>query len=518
MNRAVGAVVLLLWAVVVSSIALVAQTRVPRPSDDVRAALARISAPSMSGHVEFLSSDLLQGRSTPSPGLDIAASYIAAQFRRAGLDPVGNDGYFQTSPWVLDEQPQDGFEFRLRLGDHEVTATRKQLSYVSPRTIDLQAAPVTKIDFSVRMLPPTAEEVKGKVVLTQGPGIGGADLAARMRAFNESLWQVARLEPALIVMVSRPPFVADSAPRLSEVGGSGAARPQDLILEVNSTELQKLFPSMAADASAQMDVRAPAARRTPLQLRNVVGLLRGSDPVLQHTYVVLSAHYDHQQPRQGGQDNVFNGANDNASGTASIIEIASALATLKTKPKRSILFVAFFGEEQSMLGSDYYIRHPVVPLEKTVANVNLEQMGRTDDSDGVKLRKASVTGFDYTDMPEVFVAAGKSTGIDVYRDARKLQGQGMSLGDRLFTNSDNLSFAAAGIPAHTISVAFSFPDQHAVGDHWDKIDYTNMAAVDRMVALGTLMLADSPAEPRWKDGIDRTANYVDASRKLRSGR
>ncbi len=128
-------------------------------------------------------------------------------------------------------------------------------------------------------------------------------------------------------------------------------------------------------------------------LRNVAGILPGSDPALRDQYVLLTAHYDHLGHTFAG---IFHGANDNASGTVSVIEIARELGALPTHPKRSILFIAFFGEEEGFLGSNYYTHHPLVPLKNTVANINLEQVGRTDDTTGQKVAEFAFTGPSYT--------------------------------------------------------------------------------------------------------------------------
>src|SRR6185369_9037526 len=132
---------------------------------------------------------------------------------------------------------------------------------------------------------------------------------------------------------------------------------------------------------------------------NVVGLLRGSDPVLQDSYVLVTAHYDHVGTDPSREaDPIFNGANDDGSGTVGVIELASALSRLNPRPKRSILFMTFFGEELGLVGSRYYGRHPLVPLAKTIAQVNMEQIGRTDDSEGPQVGTLAVTGFDFSDV------------------------------------------------------------------------------------------------------------------------
>jgi Zn-dependent M28 family amino/carboxypeptidase len=247
----------------------------------------------------------------------------------------------------------------------------------------------------------------------------------------------------------------------------------------------------------------PAQVEKPVRLRNVIGLLRGSDPALKDSYVLVTAHYDHLGMRPGtGGDNIFNGANDDGSGTVSVIELASALSSLKPRPKRSIVFMTFFGEEKGLLGSRYYGRHPAFPIEKTIADVNLEQVGRTDSSEGPQIANASLTGFDYSDVGMTLKSAGELTGITVYKHEQN--------SDAFFARSDNQALADQGVPAHTLCTAFVYPDYHGVGDHWEKIDYANMEKVDRMVALAVIMLADNPEAPRWNEANPKAARYVKA--------
>src|SRR5262249_44498112 len=160
----------------------------------------------------------------------------------------------------------------------------------------------------------------------------------------------------------------------------------------------------------------------------------------------------------------------------SVMELASALASGPSRPARSLVFVTFFGEEEGLLGSRYYARHPVVPIDRTVADLNLEQVGRTDDTEGPQVGTASITGFDYSSLGETMREAGHKVGIRVFKHPQN--------SDRFFRASDNYAMAELGIPAHTLCVAFQYPDYHKVGDHWPKLDYANMARVDRMVALG----------------------------------
>jgi len=175
-------------------------------------------------------------------------------------------------------------------------------------------------------------------------------------------------------------------------------------------------------------------------------------------------------------------------------------------PKRSIVFIVFFGEEIGLWGSRYYARHPLVPPAQTIAGLNLEQVGRTDDSEGLQVRTATVTGYDFSDLPGILADAGKATGIRVYKHPKN--------SDAYFGRSDNQSLADLGIPAHTLSVSFEFPDYHKVGDSWDKIDYENMAAVDRTVALGLLRLASDEAPPKWNEQYAPAKRYVEAGHRL----
>ena len=256
----------------------------------------------------------------------------------------------------------------------------------------------------------------------------------------------------------------------------------------------------AGPSAATLSLRAGEPKERTTKVRNVIGLLRGSDPALKETYVVLSAHTTTsvsglRTPRETG---FITSANDDGSGTVSVIEIASALATLKPRPRRSLVFVTFYGEEHGLVGSRYYVEHPVMPLEKTVVDINLEQVGRTDDSDGPRIAAATVTGFDYSDVASTMCHAGQAVGVAVVKHSTK--------SDSYFDASDNAAFARAGIPAHTISVAYMFPDYHGADDEWEKIDFVNMAKVDRMAALGVIMIADGPA-PAWNKDNPRAAPY-----------
>jgi len=288
-------------------------------------------------------------------------------------------------------------------------------------------------------------------------------------------------------------------------------RSEEATIVVRSRDAEKWFESIPPGASsATLTLRLPAFTEKAIKVRNVIGLLRGSDPVLKDTYVLVTAHYDHLGMKPDGTgDRVFHGANDDGSGTVSVIELASALATFRPRPKRSIVFLTFFGEEEGVVGSRYYAEHPVFPIEKTVADVNLEQIGRTDSTEGPKVSQATFTGYDYSDVPRIFRAAGFRTGVRVLSDR--------PYGDSFFERSDNTSLADQGVPSHTLAVAFEFPDYHKTSDTWQKIDYDNMAKVDRMLALGLILLVEDPQPPKWNEADPKTRPFVKAWKDHHAG-
>ena len=465
--------------------------------------LRHISANSLRANLSFLASDLLEGRDTPSRGLDIAAEYIAAQFRGAGLEPVGDDGYFQTAVMTVVEPVREGFEMTVEQAGRTISMTRDQIAPKFHTALDISRAGIYKLNAdaekAVANLKPG--ELADKIVVVELAEHGGGNGNEASQKFRRMMDALERANPKLVLLLAaRPP--SEPANRLVAAGDRETKGPPRIV--VRSSEFFRWYESLRPGLSeATLTMRLPASLERSVKLHNVIGLLRGSDPVLKDTYVLLTAHYDHigMKP-DGAGDRIYNGANDDGSGTVSVIEIASALATLETRPKRSLVFMTFFGEEEGELGSKYYAQHPVFPIEKTIGDVNLEQLGRTDASDGRKIAEGTFTGSRYSDLPRVFQSAGARTGVRVLNDDR--------YGDSYFSRSDNEALARLGIPAHTLAVAFDFPDYHGVGDEWQKIDYNNMAKVDRMVALGLIVMADNPQPPLWNESERKAEPFVKA--------
>ena len=334
-------------------------------------------------------------------------------------------------------------------------------------------------------------------------------LQTRLRAANRVL---RASKPALVISIDKRSDKSSAAkhnrpPRQlvdPSQADNEAASPR---IRLSGEAAARFYAALKPGSMPTASVHIAAPHRTPATLRNVIGVLRGSDPGLRDTCVLLTAHYDHLGMKPDGPgDRIYNGANDDGSGTVSVMEVARALARLPKHPRRSIVFMTFFGEEKGLIGSQYYAHHPVFPLAKTVVDLNLEQVGRTDSTEGPQISNASLTGFDYSDLTGYLQRAGERTGIRVYENLRG--------SDDYFGASDNFSFAEAGVPAETLCVAFDYADYHAVGDEWQKIDYDNMAKVDRAIALALFLMADSEQPVRWNEANPKTAPFVKASKQL----
>jgi hypothetical protein len=470
---------------------------------EAQTAIASMRAGLLRGGLSFLASDLLEGRDTPSRGLDVAAEYIAAQFRSEGLEAGGDDGYFQTARMAVSETNWDGFELKLSGPEGSLGADSKDVTINAGAGLDVSSAPVFKLDLSdaalVRDL--SAEQVEGKLVVTER-------LRGSLANYRTAAGKLRTAKPAAILTVDPRGAAEDQQlqRRLVDSEGPPAATPRITLRGQNAARFYAALKAGPTDAVASIHVAAP--RQTEVALHNVIGILRGSDPGLKDTCVLLTAHYDHiGRLADGPGDRIYNGANDDGSGTVSVIEIARALASLPKHPRRSIVFMTFFGEEEGMVGSHYYARHPVWPIDKTVAQLNLEQVGRTDSSEGPQVSNATLTGFDYSNLSDYLSKAGELTGIKLYKHPQN--------SDAYFRLSDNIPLAEAGVPAHTLAVAFEYPDYHGLGDEWQKIDYDNMAKVDRMVAAALIMVANADEPVHWNEKKSSVAAFVKAAKEQR---
>jgi hypothetical protein len=243
-------------------------------------------------------------------------------------------------------------------------------------------------------------------------------------------------------------------------------------------------PQLAADFAA----RDTIPRERHREAVNVVGILRGSDPALREEFVIVGAHYDHVGMNGAAAvngDSIWNGADDDASGVVAMLETARQLRE-GGAPKRSVIFVAFTGEENGMTGTRWYIQHPVRPLERTVADLQVEMIGRPDSILGGP-GKGWLTGYERSTMGKMLADAG----IPIVADARPELS--------FFTRSDNFPFARAGVPAHTVSSYGMHTDYHTPADETDKMVFSHVAAMINAVARAVRVVADG-AKVEWLPG------------------
>ena len=228
---------------------------------------------------------------------------------------------------------------------------------------------------------------------------------------------------------------------------------------------------------------APGRHETAV---NVIGLLKGGDPRLAGEVIVVDAHYDHLgigTPVAG--DSIYNGADDDASGTVSVLAVAKALAR-SPRPKRSILFVLTTGEEEGLLGTNWMLAHFPLPLDSVVANLETEMIGRPDSLAGGP-GKAWLTGYDRSTMGAMLASAH----VPIVADPRPSQ--------HFFERSDNIAFAERGIPAHTLSTFNLHADYHQPSDDLSRIDFAHMTAVINSARRAVELLANGPL-PVWNPG------------------
>lgn len=238
--------------------------------------------------------------------------------------------------------------------------------------------------------------------------------------------------------------------------------------------------------SADLDFDSLDPSRILPNEANVVGIIRGSDPEAAEEVVVIGAHFDHIGIGQAVDgDSIYNGADDDGTGTVAILEIARDLA-LGEPPRRTVVILLSTAEEYGLLGTRWYIENPVIPLEQTVADFQIEMIGRPDDVAG-GFGHGWLTGYERTTMGDQLTAAGSP----IVPDSR--------LEMRFFFRSDNLPFAMEGIPAHTLSSYNLHEDYHQPSDEVGSVDFAHMAALVDAAVEAVRFLANGP-RPEWKEG------------------
>ena len=458
---------------------------------------SQLTKAELEGHLRFIASDELQGRKTGSPGNLVAARYIAEQFRMLGLKPAAEgNSYYQTVA-LQRTQPTASGNIRfgadsLRLGNQFVVmsggATR-------------QTAPSVYVGYGLTADDYARKDVKGKWVVKQ---VGSAeaktprDLTTAMTAKRKLATDRGALGVIELFASPTAPWAFVSRYFNSEqlalaAAGETPGQPQLLHIWVDNGKGQ----SGTLKDNAAVTVQTSGRVAQPVNAVNVAGLIEGTDPALKSEYVLLTAHFDHIGTKAGGSaagpmgaDTIFNGARDNGMGTVGLLAAAKTL--MAQRPKRSVIIVALTGEEVGLLGSRYYAEHPLVPLKQTIFNFNIDGAGYNDT------KLISVIGLDRTGARAEIEQAAAQFGLSVFGDPAPEQG--------LFDRSDNVSFAAKGVPAPTLSEGFKTFDEelmknyHQVSDNPDTIDYDYLLRFCQAYARAARLIADRPTRPFWVAG------------------
>nr|WP_229376487.1 M28 family peptidase [Fibrella aquatilis] len=468
--------------------AVSAPTTAPSPE-------AQLTKAELESHLRFIASDELQGRRTGSTGNMVAARYLAEQFRMIGLKPAADgNSYYQRVELQLSKPVTTG---TIRVGNDTLTVGKQFVVMAGPATS--QTAESVYVGYGLTADDYAGKDVKSKWVVTQ---VGSAEaktpreligamttkraLASERGALG--IIELFAVQTAPWGMVNR--FFNSEQLALTPAGEMG--KPQLLHVWVDNGKGQGASLKDSKAVTIQMSGRSV----NPIQAVNVAGVVEGTDPVLKNEYVLLTAHFDHiGVGKQGGApytaaDSIFNGARDNGMGTVGLLAAAKALA--QQPAKRSVIVVALTGEEVGLLGSRYYAEHPLVPLKHTIFDFNIDGAGYNDTS------IISVIGLERTGAKAEIEQAARDFGLGVFAEPAPEQG--------LFDRSDNVSLAAKGVPAPTLSEGFKTFDEelmknyHSVTDNPDTIDYDYLLRFCQAYARAARLIANRATRPFWTAG------------------
>ena len=463
-------------------------------------AAASITGADVAHRIGIIAADSMMGRDTPSRGLELTAAYVADQFRKFGLKRGGDNGWLQRYPIT---------RRRLDLAQSRVVfaaGSRKDVApFASAARYDGGPVPDKPVNGTALLVggPQTTEtadqiRVRDKIVLYV-PQAGAGTAAAQ---------QVLRVlylaGPKALVILSD----ADSAGfamaiprRAPERTVVGTVTDRPMALRVREGAVARTLSAAGAELSTVRAATEPIARELPdlkvsiemkdvvtssVSAPNAVGILTGSDPRLKDEYLVYSAHMDHIGITPGQPDSINNGADDDASGTVGIIELAEAFSRPGARPKRSIIFLTVSGEEKGLWGSKYFAEHPPVPLGQIVADINIDMIGRN--------------------WPDTIVAIGKEHS-DLGATLNRVNAAHPELGmtaiddqwpqERFYFRSDHYNFARKGVP-----VLFFFngvhEDYHEVTDSPEKINSDKEARILRLLFYLGQEVGNAPSRPQWK--------------------
>jgi len=490
-----------------------------------------ITAQRLYAHLQLVASDEMEGRNTPSRGLNTTAKYIASQLMQWGVLPKGDNGtYFQRIP--------------LKSPVVDTTATTATLGGTTLKYGDAYYASAmagSAVGQVVYM--PTAWEkpgdanspyngldVKGKIILAPNgrpAGISfrdirsGAILTPQRAALQHGAvglifiaadgtdWDTAvqlsttggsPRPPSTITVASTqqdPPSIIVKPDALQSLLAGETMTVDDLNARIKSGDMGKSF-SLQSSKTASFTV---AVNDNTVWTQNVVGEVEGTDRTLKNEFVAVGAHYDHLGMRTSGTgDRIFNGADDDGSGTVSILEIAHAFAT-GPKPKRSIIFVWHCGEEKGLWGSAYFTANPTVPITSIVAQLNIDMIGRSKKDGDTNPANKVLTGpnaiylVGTTRMSSELGAEAKEVNKKLYNLTYDFTYDDLNNPERIFFRSDHYNYASHGIP-----ILFWFDgvheDYHKVSDEIEKIDFQKMEKVARTVYATAWDVANRRTRPK----------------------
>lgn len=460
-----------------------------------------ISKDNIKGHIYFLADDLLKGRETGTPELKIAASYLANSFRKYGVKPNPKTGtYYQDVPLQKNKAPK---QLDLKIDGQEIE-----------KKVALQ---ITDIDYEgevVYLEHGLAEDYNGKdvmnkLVIVKAGKEGETDVRNAFRHRNEKA-ELAKAAGAVGILE----LIEMDQETWENVAHSFNADRLTLADDEAEASTDKIAHLWVMDAAAEMAGSMDASEGLTAKLeinsdnpeiiisQNVIGIVEGTDPELKNEYIVYSAHYDHVgigDPDAAG-DSIYNGARDNAVGTTTVLSMAENLAKYPTK--RSALFILFTAEEKGLMGSNYYVENPVLPLDQMVFLFNSDNAGYNDTS------VATIIGLERTTAAPHIKEAATTFGITAIDDPAPEQ--------NLFDRSDNVYFASKGIPAPTFSLGFKAFDgdvtkyYHRPGDEAHTLDYDYLVKFFQAYVLSGRLIANDPDTPFWTAGD----KYEPAGKKL----
>ena len=479
-----------------------ASARVPAA---VTAAANVITVDDARARLEFLSSDFMRGRNTPSPELNIAASYLVSNYRAMGFQPGGEGGtFYQWYPYPLRRLDASAARLQVTGGSGPVELAAGRDFFTAGGTTGELTGPLVYVGRAPDAAM-AAGSLRGRIAVAALPGPGNRDWRIeRNRVRNAAQ----RAGASAVVFVLDAPWTADSVARYATLAGrpsrtlgATVAYPQFLLTQdaagrlfrAAGLELAQQWQAGSAASFAPVPLAGlTAAAALPMQdvdqerAPNVVAILPGSDPVLRNEYVVLSAHMDHVgvgQPVNG--DSIYNGADDDGSGTTGILEVARAFASMSVRPKRSIVILHVSGEEKGLLGSEWFAEHPTVPLGRIVADINIDMIGRNNPDSVVVLGKAySSLGATANAVQRAHPELHLTLADDIWPQ------------ERFFFRSDHFNFARKEVPA-IFFFSGVHPDYHRPSDEVAKIDFDKLTRIARMAFFLAWDVANTPQRPTW---------------------